>query len=133
MGRVCLLVCCSVWVLAAASSVQADREPVQAQATTPNPAPVTQAATMAQATASDQALVQKYCITCHNARAKTGGLSLEDANPADAATHSELWEKVAMKLRGGMMPPQGMPRPDAATLEAFATTIEQRIDERALR
>ena len=38
-----------------------------------------------------------------------------------------------MKLRGGMMPPQGMPRPDAATLDAFATTIEKTIDDRALR
>ena len=126
--------CCTVWVLAAASgSLRADREPSQAQTATPTPAPVTQAATTTQAPASDQALVQKYCITCHNARAKTGGLSLEDASPADAATHAELWEKVAMKLRGGMMPPQGMPRPDPATLEAFATTIEKRIDERALR
>jgi len=134
MGRVCLLVCCTVWVLAAASSsLRADREPAQAQTATPAPAPVTQAVTTAQAPASDQALVQKYCITCHNARAKTGGLSLEDANPADAATHAELWEKVAMKLRGGMMPPQGMPRPDPATLEGFATAIEKRIDERALR
>jgi len=38
-----------------------------------------------------------------------------------------------MKLRGGMMPPQGMPRPDPATLEAFAATIEKTIDDRALR
>ena len=64
----------------------------------------------------DAALVQKYCLTCHSARMKTGGLSLEGMNPADAAAHAEVWEKVVMKLRGGMMPPQGMPRPDEATL-----------------
>ena len=87
----------------------------------------------ASALAADQALIQKYCVTCHNARVKTAGLSLEGANPAEAASHADLWEKVAMKLRGGMMPPQGMPRPDAATLEAFATTIEKTIDDRALR
>jgi hypothetical protein len=86
-----------------------------------------------RAPASDQALIQKYCVTCHNTRAKAAGLSLEGANPAEAASHAELWEKVAMKLRGGMMPPQGMPRPDAATLEGFAATIEKTIDDRALR
>jgi mono/diheme cytochrome c family protein len=135
MGRVCLVVCCTVWVLAAASSsLRADRAPApdQAPAVTPPVATQTTPATT-QASGSDQALVQKYCITCHNARAKTGGLSLEDANPAEAAAHPDVWEKVAMKLRGGMMPPQGMPRPDAATLEALAATVEKTIDERALR
>ena len=61
-----------------------------------------------------QALVKKYCVTCHNARTKTGGLSLEGLDPAAAASHADVWEKVVMKLRGGMMPPQGMPRPDEA-------------------
>ncbi len=135
MGRVCLLACCTVWVLAAASSgLRADRAVAadQTPAAAPAPAPQATAAT-SQAPTSDQALVQKYCVTCHNARAKTAGLSLEGANPAEAASHAELWEKVAMKLRGGMMPPQGMPRPDAATLETFAASIEKTIDDRALR
>jgi mono/diheme cytochrome c family protein len=135
MGRVCLLACCTVWVLAAASSgLRADRtlaEP-QTPAAAPAPAPQTTAAT-AQAPVSEQALIQKYCVTCHNTRAKTAGLSLEGATPTEAASHTELWEKVAMKLRGGMMPPQGMPRPDAATLEALAANIEKTIDDRALR
>jgi mono/diheme cytochrome c family protein len=134
MGRVCLLMCCTVWVLAAGSSgLRADRGSAQDQPAAPTAAPVTQAPANTQAPASDQALIQKYCVTCHNARAKTGGLSLEGVNPGEAAAHAELWEKVTMKLRGGMMPPQGMPRPDAATLDAFATTIEKTIDERALR
>ena len=119
MGRVCLLVCCTVWVLAAASSgLRADRGAAGSQ--TPAAAPAAKPASAPSLQTADQALIQKYCITCHNARAKTGGLSLEGANPAEAASHAELWEKVAMKLRGGMMPPQGMPRPEAATLEAFA-------------
>jgi hypothetical protein len=79
----------------------------------------------------DQALVQKYCLTCHSARVKTGGLSLEGMNPADAGAHAEVWEKVVMKLRGGMMPPQGMPRPDEATLEAFAVSLEHTLDRAA--
>jgi mono/diheme cytochrome c family protein len=133
MGRVCLLVCSTLWILAAASSgVRANPESAS-QASPSAPAQASPSATTSPAPATDQALIQKYCVTCHNARAKTGGLSLDGANPADAAAHAELWEKVAMKLRGGMMPPQGMPRPDAATLDAFATTIERTIDDRALR
>jgi hypothetical protein len=62
---------------------------------------------------------------------KTGGLSLEALNPAEAAAHADVWEKVVMKLRGGMMPPQGMPRPDEATLEAFAVSLEQTLDRAA--
>jgi cytochrome c551/c552 len=135
MGRVCLLACCTAWVLAAASSgLRADRTSTESRAPAAAPAALTQAAaTGSTAAASDQALVQKYCVTCHSNRAKTAGLSLESENPADAAAHAELWEKVAMKLRGGMMPPQGMPRPDAGTLEAFASRIEKTIDDRALR
>ena len=134
MGRVCLLACCTVWVLAAASSgLRADRGIAEDQSPATSPAPAAQTAPPTAVPASDQALVQKYCVTCHNARVKTAGLSLEGATPAEAASHTELWEKVAMKLRGGMMPPQGMPRPDAATLEAFAAGIEKTIDDRALR
>jgi hypothetical protein len=79
----------------------------------------------------DQALVQKYCLTCHSARVKTGGLSLEGMNPGEAAAHADVWEKVVMKLRGGMMPPQGMPRPDEASLDAFAVALEQTLDRGA--
>jgi hypothetical protein len=135
MGRVCLLACCTVWVLTAASSgLLADRNSIDDQSPAASPALVAQTAVAPNPVpASNQALIQKYCVTCHSARAKTAGLSLEGTNPAEAASHAELWEKVAMKLRGGMMPPQGMPRPDPATLEALAAGIEKTIDERALR
>jgi cytochrome c551/c552 len=81
---------------------------------------------------TDQGLVQKYCITCHNDRAKTGGLSLEGIDVANVGAHAELWEKVAQKVRGGMMPPQNMPRPDEATLEGFATRVEKSLDAHAV-
>src|SRR5688572_25362894 len=81
----------------------------------------------------DQALVQKYCVTCHNSRTKTGGITFEEMNPADAASHAEVWEKALVKLRGGMMPPQGMPRPNEATLESFITALEATLDQPALK
>ena len=81
---------------------------------------------------SEQALVKRYCVTCHNARTLTGGLSLEGLDPAAATSHSDVWEKVIVKLRGGMMPPVGMPRPAEATLQGFAASLERRIDAQAL-
>ena len=71
-------------------------------------------------------------MTCHNGRLKTGGLSLDDLNPAEAPAHPEVWEKVVLKLRGGMMPPQGMPRPDQPTIERFTVSLEQSLNRAAL-
>jgi hypothetical protein len=84
------------------------------------------------APASDQALVKQYCIGCHNARALTGGLSLEGLDPAAPGGRTDVWEEVITKVRGGMMPPVGMPRPSEATLQGFAASLEQRIDRQAL-
>jgi mono/diheme cytochrome c family protein len=120
-----MLFFCACWVVAVASlGLRAGHPSAQPQA----PAPDGQSV----APQSEQALVKQYCVTCHNARARTGGLSLEGLDPAAAASHSEVWEKVAMKLRGGMMPPVGMPRPDEATLQGFAASLEGRIDAQAL-
>ena len=83
---------------------------------------------------AERALVDKYCVTCHNARLKTGGLVL-DKDAVDltrVADHADVWEKVIRKLHGRMMPPQGMPRPDETTIDAFAASLETSIDRVAL-
>ena len=56
----------------------------------------------------------EYCVTCHNARLKTGGLALDGLDLARLPEHADVWEKVVRKLRAGVMPPQGVRRPDAA-------------------
>jgi hypothetical protein len=83
---------------------------------------------------ADRALLDKYCVTCHNARTKSGGLVLDkDAIDVERPPErAEVWEKVIRKLHGRMMPPQGMPRPDEATLDAFAASLETSIDRVAL-
>jgi len=81
-----------------------------------------------------RALVDKYCVTCHNARLKTGGLVL-DKDAVDltrVADRADVWEKVVRKLHGKMMPPVGMPRPDQTTLDAFTASLESSIDRVAL-
>jgi hypothetical protein len=88
--------------------------------------------TQGQAPASPQQdLVDKYCVTCHNEKAKTGGLVLEKMDADHPAPNAELWEKVIRKLRAGLMPPAGAPRPDRAALEALRGTLEASIDRAA--
>jgi hypothetical protein len=77
---------------------------------------------------TQRALLDKYCATCHSERLKTGGLNLEKLDTNKVGDHAELWEKVVEKLRGGMMPPPGMPRPDKAALDGLATWAENELD-----
>ena len=58
---------------------------------------------------------------CHNARLKTADLLLDQLDLAHLGDHPDIGEKVVRKLRAGMMPPAGLPRPDPATLEALIT------------
>ena len=63
-------------------------------------------------TADYSSVVNKYCVSCHNERAKTAGLMLDNparANIADPAATPDVWEKAIRKMRVGMMPPQGAP------------------------
>ena len=88
--------------------------------------------TAAQPAADDPALVQRYCIGCHNDRTLAAGLSLQGMDSAEAATaHTEVWEKVIRKLRTRAMPPPGRPRPEEAAYEGFAGRLETAIDTAA--
>src|SRR5271170_6202228 len=78
-----------------------------------------------------QALLNQYCITCHNAKLQTGGLALDKLDLARAGANAETWEKVARKLRAGMMPPAGAPRPDRHALDALAGAVEDALDRAA--
>jgi hypothetical protein len=75
--------------------------------------------------------LDRYCLICHNAKLKTGGLSLEQVDPSLVAGDVELWERVARKLRTREMPPAGVPRPDQATYEQLVSTLEAALDDAA--
>ena len=78
--------------------------------------------------ANPLALLDTYCITCHNEKLRTAGLALDSLDAARPSAHAELWEQVIAKLRAGSMPPPGMPRPDAAAYHAVASLLEKEID-----
>ena len=81
--------------------------------------------------ADARAVLDRYCVTCHNAQLRTAGFSLEDVDVAEPAAAAEMWEKVVGKLRSRTMPPVGRPRPDEATYETLATSLESSLDRAA--
>lgn len=80
---------------------------------------------------SYQSIINKYCVVCHNDKAQMGGLMLDHADLAKIPEQAAIWEKVARKLRSGMMPPQGMPHPTASQLEELASMLEAKLDAAA--
>src|SRR5688572_31176412 len=81
--------------------------------------------------ADAQKTVATYCVTCHNDKLKTGGLALDRPELADVAAHADVWEKVIRKVRTGMMPPAGMPRPSAAERDALLSSLVATLDDAA--
>ncbi|HWF12085.1 MAG TPA: DUF1592 domain-containing protein [Bryobacteraceae bacterium] len=97
---------------------------------TPPAAKVAPAAKTSDST-SARAVVDKYCVGCHNAKLRTGNLELDKLDLAHLGDHADIGEKVVRKLRAGMMPPSGMPQPDAATRDGLITWMESELDHSA--
>ena len=77
-------------------------------------------------------MLDKYCVGCHNTRLKAGGLALDQLDLSRLADHADVAEKVALKLRAGMMPPLRSPRPDKPTLDGLITWMENELDRHAV-
>ena len=110
------------------------------------PAPVL-AAQSASSPLQHRTLLDRYCVSCHNERIVQGdgdppsalvgqlrasGLTLDTLNLDAVGAQAPVWERVVRKLRGGMMPPAGRPRPAASAIEGFATWLETELDAAAL-
>ena len=78
--------------------------------------------------AEQKAVLDEYCVTCHDNDKEKGGLSLEGFDPAKADTKAEIAEKMIRKLRAGMMPPGGADRPEPQVLTALAASLEAKLD-----
>jgi len=82
--------------------------------------------------AAERAVLDQYCVTCHNDRTKRANLSLEKLDLSTHVTENpQFWEKVIRKLRAGVMPPPGMRRPDLPTYTGLAEWLETQIDRKA--
>ena len=128
------------------TSAGARAEPVgpAAAASTGGAAGPTQAEAGAPAgVAAHRALLDRYCVTCHNEGVVNGegrpasplvgqlravGLTLDTLDLADVGARAGEWERVVRKVRGGVMPPAGRPRPEAAVLDGFLDWLEGELD-----
>ena len=88
-------------------------------------------ATRRASAANAQALLGRYCVTCHNSRTLSGGLALDGADLDAVGSHEDIWERVVRKLRAGAMPPQGRPRPDTPAVASLVEWLEHELDQAA--
>jgi mono/diheme cytochrome c family protein len=87
----------------------------------------------ARAAQPERELLDRYCVTCHNARnqGNAGGLALDSFDVSAPASRPEIAEKMVGKLRAGLMPPAGNRRPDPAQQSALIKYLERDLDRQA--
>src|SRR5690348_4744455 len=78
--------------------------------------------------ATPRALIDKYCIGCHNERLKVGGLALNNIASQSIGQNTAVWEKVVRKLLARYMPPVGLPHPDESTYNSAVSSLESSLD-----
>jgi len=88
-----------------------------------------QAAGTPKALSAKWELLNEYCGDCHNSVDWAGELAFDTMTPEGVPDHADIWEQAIRKLRGGLMPPPGKPRPDRKELEAFTVSLEDYLDQ----
>jgi mono/diheme cytochrome c family protein len=117
MNRYVLGSVAALWVvMTAAGATQAPQQPSAVSSASP---------------AAPADVVKQYCLGCHSQRVKAGGLVLETVDLSRPAAHAEVLEKVALKVRGGLMPPAGSPRPSEEARTALVSYLETSLDAAA--
>ena len=86
---------------------------------------------IAKETQSMSPIIQQYCVLCHNDVILQAGMSLQHFDVNRPEMNPVLAEKMILKLRAGMMPPQEAPKPDKETLQLLAKSIETKLDKAA--
>ncbi len=116
--------CVAAALFAALASSHLQAAPQQA-------APPAATPSAATSPASQRQFLDKYCVSCHSDKLKTGGLTLQSLDLAKVPENTETWEKIIQKVSVEAMPPQGMPHPDRAAREALVASLASAIDREA--
>jgi hypothetical protein len=127
---VALVIIVSAW----SAAVGSRSDTAFAAQAAPQGQPVRAIATSPASHTDRQAVLERYCLTCHTQRAKERGtvpIALDGLNVSSVANEAPVWERVVLKMRAGVMPPAGMPRPDKAAHEAFVSFVEGELDRAA--
>ena len=88
-------------------------------------------AVAAEDAANLPALLDEYCIDCHDGGIKKGGLDLEAIAEDGIGEHAEIWEKVIRRMDARQMPPADEVRPDEATYDATLSALIEYLDGKA--
>ncbi len=75
-----------------------------------------------------RAVLDRYCVVCHNERLQRGALSLDDLRADQVGEHADVWEKVLQKLQTQSMPPPGRPRPEETEYGRFSSWLAAELD-----
>jgi mono/diheme cytochrome c family protein len=121
--RVVLCAVAAVWL----GAVGGSRPSAQAGQSSSRPA-------TGATTDTPQSVFKQYCVTCHNQRLKQAGtvpIALDDDSLWDIGANGAIWEKVVLKMRAGVMPPAGAPRPEKAVRASFLGWLESQLDRAA--
>src|SRR5262245_14080418 len=118
------------FVLLSASLVAliSDGIPMSAQQSSPAPSI---SAVPSHGGAEQRAVLDRYCVTSHNARSKNGGLALDSADVSRPSAAAGIWEKVIRKVSTDQMPPPGRPAPDKRQKDALVSWLVSEIDHDA--
>src|SRR5262252_9290511 len=100
----------------------------QAQTRSTAGSPPAAAAATAGSSEEAKATISAYCSTCHNSKAKVGGLALDNLNVDAVANDAAIWEKAVRKLRGRLMPPPGAKQPEQKEVDSLIGYLEAKLD-----
>ncbi|HEY3147087.1 MAG TPA: DUF1592 domain-containing protein, partial [Dongiaceae bacterium] len=78
-------------------------------------------------------LISTYCVTCHDADVKKGGLDLDRISRDEVTLHADEWERVVRKLRARQMPPIGKERPGDKTYDEVVSRLASSLDRAAAK
>jgi len=80
-----------------------------------------------------RSMLDNYCVTCHSAAGRAGGVVFAGMSVDNIGDNAETWEKAVRKLRGHLMPPPGSRQPQPAEVDAFITSLENELDRNPAR
>ncbi len=113
--KIFMLVACSVLAACYRAALGADN-------------PVADLETWTSDSGRQQALVEQYCLDCHNATDWAGGVAFDLMSLTQITHDAATWEAAIRKLRAGLMPPQGNPRPERSVLDGMVQWLGTGLD-----
>src|SRR5882724_3214377 len=133
MNKVIVAACVGLTAVIGASA----QAPVPARPAAARPAPVAAHPRSDLTADSAKELFTRYCVGCHNEKAKASGidssrkLTIDSIDFSDLHKHAEKLELIIRKMRAGMMPPVNVRRPEPAVYKSMISWLENELDRAA--